>query len=126
MQIAGIPAHVQPQLGRRGKVTVLEGVGQLAKPGLPLLGGLFLRLRLAEELPIARRRGVREGSGQLDPRAEKAGFEVIQGPFIIGQKAKVGLDVLERELPGGLVGLGNGPNQAALAQGQGIDLKLAP
>ena len=51
---------------------------------------------------------------------------MIQRPFVAGQKAQLGLDVLNGQLPRRLVGFREGPNQAALAQHERVNLELQP
>src|ERR1051326_5220100 len=50
---------------------------------------------------------------------------MVERPLVIGQEAQFGLDVFRGQLsrPGG-IGLGNGPNQTALPEHEGIHLEL--
>ena len=51
---------------------------------------------------------------------------MIERPFVAGQKAKLGLDVLNGQLARRLIGFREGPNQAALAQHERVNLNLKP
>ena len=77
-----------------------------------------------EQLPFTNGGRVGHRAGQLDLGAGKTGSEMIQRPFVAGQKAKLGLDVVHGQLARRLVGFREGPDQAAPAQHERINLKL--
>ena len=51
---------------------------------------------------------------------------MIERPFVAGQKPKLGLDVLDGQLARRLIGVRQGPDQAALAQQERVNLNLKP
>ena len=101
-----------------------SSVRELAEPVAPGAGRRGL-LGL-EQLPFANGGGIGDRAGQLDLRAGKAGGEMIERPFVAGQEAQVGLDILDGQLPRRLIGFRDGPDQAALAQHERINLELQP
>jgi len=105
-------------------VNGFERIGEAANAPLPDIAGSGGFAATFEEFPIARGRSIRDGAGQLDASASESGLEVIESPFIIGEQAKLRLNVLHSELTSRLVGFGDRPGEAASAKAKRINLKL--
>ena len=110
-EIARVAPDIEPELGRGGEMDAFQRVGELAETVSPCAGGRGL-LGL-KQLPVANGGRIGDRAGQLDLGAGKTGSEMIQRPFVTGQKAKLGLDILDGQLARRLVGFREGPDQAA-------------
>jgi hypothetical protein len=99
-------------------------IGKVTNALLPNAPGRRCFATALKKFPIADGGSVGYGSGQLDLGACEDCFEMVEGPFVVGQQAKVGLNVVHCELTGRLIRFGDGPCQSASPEPQGIDLKL--
>jgi hypothetical protein len=124
LEIAGIAAQIQDQIWRGVEVSAFEGIGEAMEPVLQCAG--WGGVPGLEKFPISKGGGIGDHGAEANASAGEAGFEIIESPLVVGEEAKVGLDVGEGEFARGAVGFSEGPDQAAAAQSQGIDLELEP
>ena len=114
-RIARVAAHIQKDVRRPAELHLAGDFHELQQLSLPKAGRLVCG---PFELPVANRRRVRKGTGEIDSGAEAKRLKTVELPLVVGEQMKFSYDVVHDEPFRRFVRGDQGHNQLTIVQKQ--------